>query len=134
ARLGTGILTITYPGDADTRPQELRLRAANGRAALATQRPRLIDGRLRASGTISSRATGVVRVAISYVHRGQTHTLERATPIQGGRWSLDAEVPAEDRARIAQRSGTVHSTTAYTGDFARRIRGEAQSFQVVGAP
>ena len=134
ARLATGILTITYPGDADTRPQELRLRAANGRAALAAQRPRLVDGRLRASGTISSRATGLVRVAISYVHRGQSHTLERHTPIQGGRWSLDAAVPADDQLRIGLRTGTVHSTTAYTGDFARRIRGEAHSFQVLGAP
>jgi len=134
ARLGTGILTIAYPGDADTRPQVLRLRAANGRAQLRAQSPQLVDGRLRASGTISSRATGVVRVSISYVHAGQTHTLELNTPIEDGRWSLDAEVPADDRARIAQRSGTVHSTTAYTGDYPRRIRGEASSFQVLGAP
>jgi len=134
ARLGTGILTITYPGDADTRPQELRLRAANGRAGLEVRRPQLVDGRLRASGSISSRATGVVRVAISYVHRGQAHTLERHAHIRDGRWSLDAEVPADDRARIAQRSGTVHSTTAYTGDLGRRIRGEARTLQVLGAP
>jgi hypothetical protein len=28
----------------------------------------------------------------------------------------------------------VHSTTAYTGDFDARLRGEARSYQVLGAP
>jgi hypothetical protein len=28
----------------------------------------------------------------------------------------------------------VHSTTAFTGDFGERIRGEAQSFQVLPRP
>ncbi|MDQ3768339.1 MAG: hypothetical protein M3370_02515, partial [Actinomycetota bacterium] len=134
ARLGTGIVTITYPGDEDTRPQALRLRAANGRARLDLDRPTLQDGRLRAKGTITSRATGVVRVSISYVHAGQAFTIERKASIDDGRWSLDAPLPEADRARIAARTGTVHSTTAFTGHFEKRIRGEAQSFQVLPAP
>ena len=134
ARLGTGILTIRYPGDADTRPQELRLRAANGRSHLALERPRLESGVLSAKGTINPRATGVVRVSISYVHQGQTHVVERHAPVSDGRWELLAPLPPEDTLRIAQRSGTVHSITAYTGDFDARLRGEARSYQVLGAP
>jgi hypothetical protein len=134
ARLGTGILTIRYPGDADTRPQVLRLRAANGRSNLQVERPRLDGGVLSASGTISRRATGVVRVAISYVHQGQTHVVERKAAVSGGRWKLAAPLPSDDTQRIAQRTGTVHSTTAYTGDFDARLRGEARSYQVLGAP
>lgn len=134
ARLGTGIITIAYPGDQDTRPQELRLRAANGRARLDLDRPTLQDGRLRAKGTVTSRATGVVRVSISYIHAGETFTVERNARIDDGRWSLDALLPEADRARIATRTGTVHSTTAFTGHFEKRIRGEAQSYRVLGAP
>ena len=134
ARLGTGILTIRYPGDADTRPQELRLRAANGRSDLQLERPRLDGGVLSAAGTINPRAGGVVRVSISYVHQGQTYVVERNAPVAGGRWALAAPLPPEDNMRIAQRTGTVHSTTAYTGDLDARLRGEAQSYQVLGAP
>ena len=134
ARLGTGILTIRYPGDPDTRPQELRLRAANGRSNLALERPRLDGGILSAGGTINPRAGGVVRVSISYVHQGQTHVVERNAPVVGGRWALAAPLLPEDNMRIAQRTGTVHSTTAYTGDFDARLRGEARSYQVLGAP
>nr|MBA2261850.1 serine protease [Solirubrobacterales bacterium] len=133
ARLGTGIVTITYPGDEDTRPRELRLRAANGRAQLDLDRPTLRDGRLRANGTVTSRASGVVRVSISYVHAGDAFTVERKARIEDGRWSLDAPLPQDDRARIAARTGTVHSTTAFTGDFEKRIRGEAQSFRILPA-
>ncbi|HEV2819641.1 MAG TPA: N-acetylmuramoyl-L-alanine amidase [Solirubrobacteraceae bacterium] len=134
ARLGTGILTIRYPGDPDTRPQELRLRAANRPSQLALERPRLESGVLSAQGTVNPRATGVVRVSISYVHRGQTHVVERKAPVSGGRWSLVAPLPPEDTLRIAQRSGTVHSITAYTGDLDARLRGEARAYQVLGAP
>jgi trypsin len=134
ARLGTGIITITYPGDDDTRPQELRLRAANRRARLDLDRPTLQAAVLRANGTVTSRASGVVRVSISYVHAGEAFTVERKARIDDGRWSLDTLLPEADRARIAARTGSVHSTTAFTGDFGERIRGEAQSFQVLPRP
>jgi hypothetical protein len=62
ADLGTGIMTITYPGDEDTRPQEVRLRAASQKAELELERPGIEDGRLKARGTISDRARGVVRL------------------------------------------------------------------------
>lgn len=68
ARLGTGILTINYPGDADTRQQSVRLRAANTPAALTSSRPIITPtGFLQASGTVSSAARGVVRVQLQYI-------------------------------------------------------------------
>lgn len=131
ARLGTGIVTIRYRGDADTRPQEVRLRAASRRALLRAQRPTLSGGRrLRAEGRVSSRARGVVRVRLSYVHDGRTFVVQRAARIRAGRYALDTTLPAGDRARIAAREGTVHSETLFTGYFERRMRGEMRSLQV----
>ena len=134
ARKGTGILTISYPGDADTRPQKLRLRAAPRRARLDLDRPTLSsDGRLRAKGTITSRARGVVRVSLSYVDQGTTRVVQRHARIKDGRWRLNVRLPAEDVARIGARTGTVQSTTAFTGYLRERLRGEAQAFRVLGA-
>jgi len=134
ARKGTGIITLGYPGDADTRPQTLRLRAASGRARLGPGRPTLSSGgRLRARGTISSRARGVVRVNLSYVHQGTTHVVRRKARIENGRWRLNARLAAEDVARIRARTGTVQSTIAFTGYLRERLRGEARAFQVLPA-
>jgi hypothetical protein len=134
ASLGTGILTMTYPGDADTRPQTVRLRAANGRAFLDATRPVIENGRLKASGTISTRARGVVRVQLEYFSGGKTTTLRHYAPISGGRWSLDGALTAEQQDAIARRAGTVHSYILFTGYFPRRIRGEMQSYEVLGRP
>jgi len=134
ARLGTGILTIAYPGDADTRPQTVRLRAANRRADLRLSRPTLSgDGRLRAAGTISRRARGVVRVQIEYVSGGQTTTLQFTARIRNGRWSLDERLAQTTRDAIARRTGTVHSYTLFTGYHPARMRGEMRSYQILGA-
>ena len=35
---------------------------------------------------------------------------------------------------MARRTGSVHSYTLFTGYFERRIRGEMQSYQVLGNP
>ena len=37
------------------------------------------------------------------------------------------------RNGIAQRSGTVHSYTLFTGYMPRRVRGEMRSFQILGS-
>ncbi|MDP8910363.1 MAG: integrin alpha [Chloroflexota bacterium] len=133
ADLGTGILTITYRGDADTRPQTVRLRAASQRADLRLQRPTIAkNGRLRASGTVSSRARGVVRVQLEYVSDGKTTTLQFLARIHDGKWSLNERLSQSVRDAIARRSGTVHSYTLFTGYYPRRIRGEMRSFQVLG--
>jgi hypothetical protein len=132
ARLGTGIVTITYPGDGDTRPQEVRLRAASQKADLDLERPVIEDGRLKAEGTISTRARGVVRLQLQYVVDGETETIELRGEIDDGRWEIDDALSQEAQDQIARRTGTVHSYTLFTGFFERRIRGEMQSFQVLG--
>jgi len=137
ARLGTGILTITYPGDSDTRPQVVRLRAANRAAGLTAVRPVITAaGFLRAEGTVSRLARGVVRVQLQFVDRGtgETVTLERSAAIQSGRWSLNALIPPVILARLLARCGTVHSYTLFTGFMPAGMRGEMRSFQVLPAP
>ena len=133
ARLGTGILTISYPGDADTQPQEVRLRAAAVPADLVAGRPTITGTRLRVSGRISSRARGVVRLQLLFEPPGQnTSTLTFNAPIAGRRYSIDRELPADVVAQIAARRGVVHSYTLFTGYQAARMRGEMASFQVLG--
>ena len=133
ARLGTGILTIIYRGDVDTRPQKVRLRAARQQAQLLLQRPTIAsNGRLRASGTVNDRARGVVRVQLEYVAGGETKTHQFLAKIGDGRWSLNQKLSETVRNEIAQRTGTVHSYTLVTGYMAARMRGEMRSFQVLG--
>lgn len=127
---------MRYPGDADTRSQVVRLRAANNHANLEVKRPIITaNGVLQASGTITGRARGVVRVQIEYVNRlnGQTVTIENKARIANGRWSLNTQLSPTIRAQIARRCGTVHSYTLFTGYFPLRIRGELESFQVLPA-
>lgn len=130
----TGILTIRYPGNELTRPQTVRLRAANVPAALSAERPTLVDGRLRASGTVSPAARGVVRVQLEYFSNGTTTTLQKNARIVDGAWELDALLTPEQLAAIAQRRGTVHSYVLFTGYFPAKMRGEMRSFEVLGAP
>jgi hypothetical protein len=52
--------------------------------------------------------------------------------IDEGQWSVDEALSSEVQAEIARRTGSVHSYTLFTGYFERRIRGEMQSFQILG--
>jgi hypothetical protein len=136
ARFGTGILTIRYRGDGNTRPQTVRLRAANNRARLTSSRPRITDtGFLRAAGTTTNTARGIVRVQLEYVNRadGETVTLQRSARIRNGRWSLNTKLASSTRTQIAQRCGTVHSYVLFTGYRQQRIRGEMHSFEVLAS-
>jgi hypothetical protein len=135
ARLGTGILTMRYKGNAATLPQTVRLRAAVRHAGLVARRPTLsAQGRLRASGTISRRARGVVRVQLQFATATRTRTLEFRAPIRKGRWTLSAQLTRAARTEIADRLGTVHAYTLFTGYARLRLRGEMRSHQVLGAP
>ncbi len=127
-----GILTISYPGDRDTRPQKVRLRAASRAPNLRASRPRLADGRLHARGTLTRRARGHVRVQIEYVVAATTRTVEFKAPIDNGRWSLNSALPQTVRNAIAKRTGTVHSYTLFTGYAPARIRGQMRSYQILG--
>ncbi len=135
ARLGTGILTMRYAGNAATRPQTVRLRAAARPARLVARRPSLgRGGRLRAAGTISRRARGIVRVQLQFDAAGATRTLSFRAPIRAGRWRLDTRLDRATRDAIAARTGTLHSYTLFTGYARAGMRGEMRSLQVLGAP
>lgn len=137
ALLGTGILTVNYPGDADTRPQVVRLRAANHAAKLELVRPTITaDGHLVGSGSVTNKAEGVVRTQLEFTSAvdGTTTTLEfKATIGDNGKWSLNVQLPPAALAAIALRCGTVHSYTLFTGYLPRLIRGEIRSLQVLPA-
>jgi hypothetical protein len=134
ANRGTGILTMRYAGDADTRPQSVRLRSANTPADLDANRPTIANGVLQASGNVSSRARGVVRVQLEYYSGGRTTTIERQAPISNGSWSLSYALTAAEQDAIAKRAGTVHSYIQFTGYLPARMRGEMQSYEVLGNP
>lgn len=134
-RAGSGIFTLTYPGDADTQPQEVRLRAAGTPAGLRAGRPQLVGSRLTAAGTVDRRARGVVRLQLLYEPAsGPTRTLTFTAPISGGRYRLAATLPADTVREIAARRGVLHSYTLFTGHQAADMRGELESFEVLRAP
>ncbi|MCP9490105.1 MAG: hypothetical protein MSC31_09550 [Solirubrobacteraceae bacterium MAG38_C4-C5] len=135
AELGTGILTMRYPGNDRTRPQEVRLRAAANPSELEPQRPRIDGGRLLAEGTIVDAARGVVRLDLTWTQRdGAERTLARTVEIGDGRWSLDEALGDEVLASLGDRRGTVDSVIAFTGLLPQRLRGEVHTFQVAGPP
>lgn len=134
ANKGTGILTISYPGDADTRPQVVRLRAANRPAVLDAVRPTLTNGHLVDHGTISSSARGVVRVQLEYYAAGKTTTLQLYATVANGSWSLNQALTPVQLAAINARQGTVESYILFTGYLPQLMRGEMTSYQVLGNP
>jgi subtilisin family serine protease len=93
-RHGSGIVTLHWRGSATVRPAEMRLRAARQRAELRRRSVVLSGGRLRAEGTISTRARGVVRLTLAY---GRDEAVFSAR-IHDGRWTIDAPVPSSARA------------------------------------
>lgn len=127
AQLGTGIVTIYYGGGADTRPDEVRLRAASRGADLRVGEISLTDGRLFAEGSVARRAEGIVRLRYSYLDtegNPQLH-LARAAIRGDGRWALeDEQVPAG----LLRCGG--YLSILYTGDFEERVRGEMLAYQL----
>jgi hypothetical protein len=127
ARLGTGIVTLNYQGDGDTRPEEVRLRAASQHADLAVEEISLLDGRLSAKGSVTSRARGIVRLRYSYLDAaGQPQIYPaRATIQDDGDWELeDDPVPPQ----LASCGG--YLSILFTGYFERRIRGEQLAYEL----
>jgi hypothetical protein len=127
ADLGTGIVNLDYKGNADTRPEFVRLRAASQRAELDVKEISLIGDRLSGVGSVTSRAEGIVRLRYSYVDPDgseQVH-LARATIQDDGDWELeDDQVPAQ----LASCGG--YLSIQFTGFFERRIRGEQLAYQL----
>lgn len=127
ARLRQGIVTIFYGGDEDTRPEEVRLRAASNPARLSIDEISLLGDRLSARGGATSRAEGIVRFRFSYLDAAgnpQVH-LARATIQDNGDWALtDDVVPPQ----LAQCGG--YLSILFTGYFERRVRGEMLAYQL----
>lgn len=119
-RKTTGILTMTYAGNDRVRRDDLRLRAASGKALLKRGTTRIDDkGRLRVSGTTSTRARGLVRIRLGYTATdATTKFLNYTATINNGRWSLTKTLPAD----AAKAGGQL--SIQYTGYEPRSIRGE----------
>ncbi|HUR84040.1 MAG TPA: S8 family serine peptidase [Solirubrobacteraceae bacterium] len=127
---GSGILTLAYRGDGRTRAGEIRLRAAARAARLRAGRPRLLDGRLLAGGTLVARARGVVRVQLEYSVGGQPRSFETAVPVRRGHWRVGVRLPAATRDDIAARDGALRASFLFAGYRPQRIGGEQRSLEV----
>jgi hypothetical protein len=127
AALGTGIVNLNYLGNAATRPEFVRLRAASQRAELEVEEISLIGDRLSANGSVTSRAEGIVRLLYSYVDPDGSPQVHNARAKIGddGDWELaDDQVPAQ----LAQCGG--YLSIQFTGFFERRIRGEQLAYEL----
>jgi hypothetical protein len=128
ARLGTGIVTIRYLGDAATRPQEVRLRAASQRAELDVEEMSLLGDRLSVSGSVTTKARGLVRLQLSYLDdagRPQEWMTSARIGRDGG-WELD-----EDRVPDAAARCGGYLSILFTGYFDRRVRGEMLAYELL---
>lgn len=120
-------MTLSYRGDADTRPEVVRLRAASRRASLGVREISLRAGRLATRGDVTSRARGLVRFRLSYLDaagRPQVHTA-RARIRRNGDWRVtNNRVPAQ-----AARCGG-YLSVLFTGYLPRRVRGEMLAYEI----
>ncbi len=74
-----------------------------------------------------------MRVQLEYVVGGEAKTHQFLAKISDGEWSLNQALSQTVRNEIANRTGSVHSYTLFTGYMPARMRGEMRSFQVLGA-
>lgn len=143
AALGQGIVTLSYPGDADTRPDEVRLRAASNPAKLKVHYMNNSNSHLVVDGSLTSKARGVVRFRYSYLDKqGQPQVHLAQTKVKSdGTWKLeyreentygkpskvfgaDAKLPSE----AAECGG--YLSILFTGYYEKGIRGEMLAYEL----
>ena len=122
ARASTALLTIRYPGDSDTRPQTLRLRAGLRASRLSSKRPTISRDRpARRRRRDHSAREGRRARQLEWVNSadGSITVVERLAKIRApGRWGvrsqLPAGLPAPDRQPLQHRAGqrAVHGPRA----------------------
>ncbi|MCP9491666.1 MAG: CAP domain-containing protein [Solirubrobacteraceae bacterium MAG38_C4-C5] len=112
-RRSTGILNIGYDGNGETKPDVVRVRAANGRSRLTRETLTFADGRLRVTGAIDDDVAGIVRLRATYLAAdGSAGVWEGRAPVLGGRWSVDSQLPAAVAA-----DPNAYLTIQFTGDL-----------------
>ena len=121
----TGIVTLRYAGNAIVAPDEVRLRAADGKARLVRKTAAIEAGRLVVGGTIARAARGVVRVRLGFDRAdGSAGFLHWNARIARGRWSVSRPLPGE-----AAHGGQL--SIQFTGYERRNLRGEQTAKQVL---
>jgi hypothetical protein len=120
----SGIVQLSYPGNDAVRPDEVRLRAASGKAALKRGTTRIQGGTLEVHGTVNRRARGVVRIRLDYVDPAAgAASLNFTARIAGGAWKLAEALPP-----AAQGGGQL--SIQFTGYGPADIRGEQLAKEV----
>ena len=119
----TGIVEIAYAGSATVSPDEVRLRAADGKSKLVRKTATLTGGVLHVDGTITSKASGVVRIRLEHnPPDGSTAFLDFKAKIAKGKWAIDERLPAGVT--------TGQLSIQFTGYEKENLRGEQTGKQV----
>ncbi len=120
----TGIVELIYAGSTRVQPDKVRLRAASGKSLLTRKTTRIQNKRLIVSGTITTRARGVVRIRLGYDKPDAgTGFLSWKARIANGTWKLSRALPAR-----AVEGGQL--AIQFTGYLPRDLRGEQTAKQV----
>ena len=121
----TGIVELIYAGSPKVQPDKVRLRGAAGKSLLTRKTTRIQNRRLIVSGTITTRARGVVRIRLGYDKSdASTAFLHWKARIAGGAWKLNRALPAK-----AAKGGQL--AIQFTGYLPRNLRGEQTAKQVL---